>query len=58
MENKAQIGFEYLVLLSIVIIVASVVIMISQNYIVTSETVRETGKQYSERLVGMMEGLK
>jgi len=32
--------------------------MISQNYIVTSETVRETGKQYSERLVGMMEGLK
>jgi|GEM_PF-2569812 len=58
MENKAQIGFEYLVLLSIVIIVASVVIMISQNYIVTSETVRETGKHYSERLVGMMEGLK
>ncbi|MFW5902318.1 MAG: class III signal peptide-containing protein [archaeon] len=58
MDDKAQIGFEYLVLVSIVIVIASIVIFLSQNYIATSETVRETGKQYSEKTLEMMEGLK
>ncbi len=58
MENKSQVSFEYLVLVAILILIASLIVIISGQYINTSETVRETGETYSERATEMMEALR
>lgn len=55
MNNKAQVSFEYLILIGVLIIISTLVMIISQNYFSTSKSVRETGELYSNKTLEMLE---
>jgi len=58
MDNKAQVSFEYLIIISLMIIMSTLVMVIADGYILTSDTIKETAEIYSERTREMMEALR
>lgn len=54
MDNKAQVSFEYLILIALLIIIAALVMILSKHYFTASDSIKETGEGYSEKALNMM----
>ncbi len=54
MNNKAQVSFEYLVLIALIVILGAVVMTVAGNYFTMSGAVKETGELYRNRLKEMI----
>lgn len=58
MDDTGQVCFEYLVIISLLIVIATLAVMISTGFLTMSETTKGTGEIYSNKTLGMLEGLK
>ncbi len=54
MDNKAQVSFEYLVIISLLVMLSTMIMMLSQNYVNISDALTETGNTYKDKLLQMM----
>jgi len=58
MKYKAQVCFEYLIIISLLIILSALVMVISEGYIATSDSIKDTAQLFSERTLEMTEALQ
>lgn len=54
MDDKAQVSFEYLVMITILVILSTMIITLSQNYVNISDSLKQTGETYKNKLLQMM----
>jgi len=54
MNDKAQVSFEYLVLITVLIIVGTVAMILANNYFTMTGAVKETGKIYKNNTLEML----
>ncbi len=55
MNNKAQVSFEYLILIGVLIVIAALVMVLSKHYFTASGSIKQTGKLYSNKTLEMLE---
>lgn len=54
MDDKAQVSFEYLVLITLLIIVGTVAMVLARNYFTMTGAVKETGIVYRDKVLEMI----
>lgn len=54
MDNKAQVSFEYLVIITLLMVIASLAVILSNHYFTASDSIKETGQGYSEDALEML----
>ncbi len=52
MENKSQVSLEYLIMLSLVIIIAAIVMVLTTRLFTIEDTIRETITGFRNRFLG------
>lgn len=54
MDDKAQVSFEYLIMIALLIVIASLVMVLSKHYFTASDSMKDTGRIYSEKALDML----
>jgi len=52
-NDRAQVSLEYLIMLSLVIIVATIALVLTTRILLMEETIRDTIIQYREQFLGI-----
>lgn len=55
MDDKAQVSFEYLILIGVLIMISALVMVLSRHYFSASKSIKGTGKLYSNNTLEMLE---
>lgn len=58
MNDISQVSFEYLVIIALLVLISALLLVVMRNYFTVSGSVRQTGKQMSQKATGMLEGLR
>jgi len=53
MEDKSQVSLEYIIMLSVILIVATIVVVLSTRILTLEESLRETITEFRNRFLGV-----
>lgn len=54
MENKAQVSFEFLIMIALMIIIAALTTVLSSHYLTSASSIKQTTNSYSNKALNML----